>query len=496
VDVAKDEYMEARKRVIDMKANRRARRNEDMTRKVMTSGAESSAVFWKHVKGRRKVTVDRLEHGGRVIEGDKGIQEALHEHWQEVNDPRWGEGEPPITRSESRQDRWDQELCKKINRIEIEIAVDRIKGGKAPGPDGVLNEFIKKGPEELWESMCLLFNKVIETKEAPREWRELRISYIPKKGSGEQLDQCRGIAIASNIGKIFARVMYIRLGRVVEREGMLGEIQNGFRPGRRVVDHVFTLSQILEIARKRRRKVFMAFLDVRKAYDRVWREALWGKMRVLGFGGRFLDVLKALYTDVKCTLSLGDVVTEGAELSIGLKQGCVLSPILFALYLRDLGNSLLESGKGISVGGEKIPGLFFADDVVLMANTKVELQDLLRIAGDYGEKWRLEYSEKKSKVMVLGQKPRTGEKWMVGRFRIPEGQEKVITIGEVEDYEYLGVKIKATGQGMFRYHVEKIKQKVNRAKGMIKITSANSFNSLYRKGPVGACSSARNVIWS
>jgi len=139
----------------------------------------------------------------------------------------------------------------------------------------------------------------------------------------------------------------------------------------------------------------------------------------------------------------------------------------------------LESGKGISVGGEKIPGLFFADDVVLMANTKVELQGLLKIAGDYGEKWRLEYSEKKSKVTALGQKPRPGEKWMVGRFRIPEGQEKVITIGEVEDYEYLGVKIKATGQGMFRYHVEKIKQKVNRAKGMIKITSGNSFNRVF-----------------
>ena len=87
--------------------------------------------------------------------------------------------------------------------------MDRIKGGKAPGPDGVLNEFIKKGPDELWESMCLLFNKVIETREAPREWRELKISYIPKKGSVEHLDQCRGIAISSNIGKIFARVMYI-----------------------------------------------------------------------------------------------------------------------------------------------------------------------------------------------------------------------------------------------------------------------------------------------
>ena len=100
----------------------------------------------------------------------------------------------------------------------------------------------------------------------------------------------------------------------------------------------------------------------------------------------------------------------------------------------------------------------------------------MRIAGDYGEKWRLEFSEKKSQVMVLGQKRRQEEKWMVGKFRIPEGQEKVIRIGEGEEYEYLGVIIKVTGPGMFKYHVEKIRQKVNRAKGMIKVTAGNSFN--------------------
>ena len=75
---------------------------------------------------------------------------------------------------------------------------------------------------------------------------------------------------------------------------------------------------------------------------------------------------------------------------------------------------------------------------------------------------------------------------------ISEGHEKVIRIGEEDDYEYLGVSIKATGQGMFRYHVDKIKQKVNRAKGMIKLTAMNSFNFKF----LGEGSSPRNVVWS
>ena len=99
---------------------------------------------------------------------------------------------------------------------------------------------------------------------------EPHINYIPKKGTVAPLDLCRGIAISSNMGKIFARVMYKRFVNIVEQGGFLGEIQNGFRPDRRIVDHIFTLSQILELARKINKSVYMVFLDVRKAYDRVW----------------------------------------------------------------------------------------------------------------------------------------------------------------------------------------------------------------------------------
>ena len=66
----------------------------------------------------------------------------------------------------------------------------------------------------------------------------------------------------------------MRLNTIVERLRLLGEIQNGFRPGRRVGDHIFTLTQVSELARQKWKKVFMGFLDVRKAYDRVWRDVL------------------------------------------------------------------------------------------------------------------------------------------------------------------------------------------------------------------------------
>ena len=479
IEEAKQQYLECRKQVADMKAERRANKNEQLTEKIMKSGGEGSNIFWKFVNQKKRNKTHEIMHRGRKTEKKEDIQEALKEHWEKINDPRWGQGTVPNSQQEYRQDQWDPELCSRIREVEVQIAIEKMRLGKAPGSDNVLTEFIKKGPEEMVGCLQILFNRVLEKKQVPREWNKLRISYIPKKGSSAQLDQCRGIAIASNVGKIFSRVMYSRLSRIVERLGLLGEIQNGFRPGRRVGDHVFTLTQSLELARQRRKKIFMGFLDVRKAYDKVWREALWEKLQGLGFGGNFLQVLKAMYRDVDCTIAMGNIEVENKKLDIGLKQGCVLSPILFALYIKELGDQLTECGKGMIVGQHKIPGLFFADDIVLMAESQKEMQDLLDITGAYGNKWRLEFSKEKSKVMTLGRKPDINKKWKIGKFQIPEGQEQLIEIGEADEYEYLGIRIKATGKGMFRYHMEKIKQKVNRTKGMIKATSLNSFNRAF-----------------
>ena len=90
IAIARDEYMAMRKRVQEMKADRRARKNDEMTRRVMSSGAESSAVFWKQVLKKKKVEIDKLKIKGEMTEDVQDIKSALQDHWEEVNDPQWG----------------------------------------------------------------------------------------------------------------------------------------------------------------------------------------------------------------------------------------------------------------------------------------------------------------------------------------------------------------------------------------------------------------------
>jgi hypothetical protein len=222
---------------------------------------------------------------------------------------------------------------------------------------------------------------------------------IHKAGQEDDLDNYRGITINSNIGKLFARIIGKRMEEDVELRGLLGQMQHGFRKGWRATDAVFTLLQVIEMAKKshrtKDRHLCMAFLDLRKAYNSVNRKKLWQVMQQLGYGGKLLRIIQGMYKDLETTVSLGSITTEKIPVNKGLKQGCVLSPLLFSLYISELSKELEASGLGVRVGGIIIPGLFFADDMVLLAQSEEDLQKLLHIAAKFGDKRDLTFNGKK-----------------------------------------------------------------------------------------------------
>ena len=96
-----------------------------------------------------------------------------------------------------------------------------------------------------------------------------------------------------------------------------------------------------------------------------------------------------LHKSISILLTLGSIESGSIALNVGLKQGCVLSPLLFALYIKEIGDKVTESGKGVQIGVERIPGMFFADDIVLMADSGRDLQHLLDIVAQEVTKKRL-----------------------------------------------------------------------------------------------------------
>ena len=127
------------------------------------------------------------------------------------------------------------------------------------------------------------------------------------------------------------------------------------------------------------KKAHLGFVDVSKAYDSVNRSILWSKLEKLGIRGTFLESLKSMYSgdSVRCTVNV--TTTRSVYLRRGLRQGCSLSPLFFAIYTMEIGEELSTAKEGFSVDGVCISCLLFADDIILISSSAEGLRNLFRI---------------------------------------------------------------------------------------------------------------------
>ena len=136
---------------------------------------------------------------------------------------------------------------------------------------------------------------------------------------------------------------------------------------------------------------------MKKAYDTVWRDGLWKRLWEEGVRGKMWRVVKGMYETVQSQVLVGEEGTEWFEVETGVRQGCVMSPILFSFFINGLAREIKEKGKGIKVGERKVCLLMYADDIVLLAETAEDLQNMLDVVTEYARKWRFKLNTKKGK---------------------------------------------------------------------------------------------------
>ena len=178
--------------------------------------------------------------------------------------------------------------------------------------------------------------------------------------------------------------------------------QFGFRQGKGTVDSVFVLNHIIERYRGMKKPLYTAFIDFRKAYDKVVRRLLWECLEGLGISGPILSTLKGMYENVRLQVRVAGVMGEPFTSSMGVKQGDPLSPLLFGLFIDRVESFIREKCPtiGVSMMGRLVQVLLYADDLVLMANSPTELQQLLDCLGDFCAACGLTVNVRKSEVVV------------------------------------------------------------------------------------------------
>ena len=334
---------------------------------------------------------------------------------------------------------------------EVRESISQLQNNKSRGWDNIPNEAFKYAPVEVVQHHVLMFNTMKDCNQVPKKFNEGKVTLIHKKGPEEILSNYRPLTVNSAMYGIYSRILNDRLKKVTEAHDLLGEVQAGFRKDRNAGDNLFVLSTILAKAKENGQLVHKAFVDITKAYDTVSRDLLWTKLENLGFGKVFINCLKALYTDDYIKASVNGRNTRNIYLSRGVRQGCSLSPLLFALYISDLGHELCSSGQGFDVSDANICSLFFADDIILLSPTAGGLRKLLAITQRHFKSLKLGFSRSKTQVIS----PSTTD-FTVFDYK----EEEVFTLQKVVEYKYLGLQIH---KSLFKTVVERQKKAIKTA---------------------------------
>ena len=347
------------------------------------------------------------------------------------------------------------ELNFKIRNDEISTAISRLKNGKASGFDGILNEMLKVGQYTILPALNKIFNFILVSGNFPEMWRINLLTPLHKKGDVNKPENYRGIAVNSNLCKLFCCILNIRLNNFVEDHNIVPNCQIGFRKKTRTADHILTLKCIIDtyVNKSSKLNLFCCFVDFKAAFDSISRKGLLYKMVKLGIGGCFLNVICNMYSRVLYAVKSNSGCSDNFSSSVGVKQGCVLSPTLFNLFIHDLPLIFDATCAPVTLHDTKISCLLYADDLVLLSESQAGLQEALDCLSTYCKKWGLTINLNKTKALVFNKQGHLLKKY---KFLYDN-----ILLDIVPTYCYLGIVFSASGN--FKAATEKLADQAQKA---------------------------------
>jgi hypothetical protein len=348
----------------------------------------------------------------------------------------------------------NSDLDAPFTMLELRQALGKLRRRTAVGPDGVPNAFLKlMGPHAL-QATLLLFNRIWISGTWPEAWREgLLVPLFKNSGTRLNMGDYRPITLTSCVAKLFENILLARLTSWADAAQTICEEQAGFRAGRSTLEHLFVLHEVIGARRESKQRTFLAFLDARRAYDRVWRDGLRLKLWKGGMQGRMFRFLDSMLGDVRRRVVVDGFESEPFSASVGLAQGAVLSPLLYAVFINELAEVLRSKSLGVVAWGRRIPLLLYADDIVLLADSPEQLQQMLDVASTYAHSWQFRFNTKpgKSNVVVVPSSKANLQAAERAAFRMADGPLHLS-----QEYKYLGVESGKTGAGCWNSFLSRV----------------------------------------
>lgn len=352
----------------------------------------------KEVTGPRNRTIPfkmLKTNNNEIISDQKDIEKEWVQYIQELFDD--SRPEPSLTKQ--------NEPPLNILVSEVTHAIKRSKTQKASGPDNIYVEMLQLLNEGNIILLTRLINKIYNLGTIPQDWLTSIFVPIPKKNNANKCSDFRLISLMSHALKIMLKVIHRRIYKKCEQN--ISDEQFGFRLGMGTREALFSLSVLLQKCWDQSQDVYLCFVDYEKAFDRIKHTELINILDKQGLDCKDITLIKNLYWEQSASIRLNnDNTTMSVPIMRGVRQGCILSPLLFNLYSETVFEKALENmQEGIKVNGRFINNLRYADDTVIIANSPDGLQKLIDAITTEGETLGLKINTEKTKTMVVSKRP-------------------------------------------------------------------------------------------
>ena len=295
-----------------------------------------------------------------------------------------------------------QQQLTPITLDKLRHAIQKLKSNKKGGPDGLTAECFKNLPENMIQNLLLLFEAASRLKITPKIWQNNFVKLIFKKGETTDISNYRPIALLNTIFKLWETILFHKLQEELNLPEIIESAQFGSQKGKGSIDAILSINLIKEA--NSHLPLYTATIDLSKAYNRVNRDKLWKKLKELGVSSGLLQAIQSTYQFHSEIYKIGDDTTSPNYLKKGLRQGSVLSPILFVIYVNDLLNSIQNSQEGIFAAEVQIhkslTGLMFVDDLHILSNSIEGIRNILQILIKHVQKEDIIINLKKSAIYL------------------------------------------------------------------------------------------------
>ena len=339
------------------------------------------------------------DKSGKLLTAEKEVTNRWKQHFEEVlNRP-----EPEIGASPEPSADLDINTEPPSER-EVRVAIQGLKLNKAPGGDQITAEMLIADINTASVVITNLFKRIWKNEKLPEDWTEGIIIKLPKKGDLSVCDNWRGIMLLSIPSKVLSKVLLTRIDESIDKK--LREEQAGFRKRRGCIDQIFTLRNIIETCSEWNTPLHINFIDFQKAFDSIHRSTLWKILRSYGIPVKLVTIISKFYENFKACVAVDNRTSEFFKIGTGVRQGCILSPILFLLVIDWVMRQTNNKPRGLQFGIKGVlEDLDFADDLAMLSTSPEQLQTKTDRLVKFAKQVGLFLNVKKTEVMNIGRTP-------------------------------------------------------------------------------------------